>query len=218
MEATHNLLPSFPKASQVRWASFSLFLRLWGAEDVPYEFPTRSLSVQKRFPNVRVTGPLEEGIGIASVEWRRRSATPLFLFVSLKPFCYNRGSEPKMDTSSSAPRVFFYIGYRYTRDMGRFTWGPKSQVPLILASPNIWRQSPNKPLKIWFAFTKVRSWLFYENLVLGVVLRVGSSFLLDWTLNTSLNPHPQQWYDADIHDILGTWNSWKVANPKLSWS
>ena len=46
-------------------------------------------------------------------------------------------------------------------------------------------------IKIWLIIMKVGSWLFYGQIFLGLVLRVGSSFLLVPTLNTSPKPYLQ---------------------------
>ena len=75
-----------------------------------------------------------------------------------------------------------------------------SQVPkstLMLASPQQGDKSSNvstsrKSIRIWFINMKGISWLFYIKIFSGLVLGVGSSFLLDPTLNTSPKPHLQK--------------------------
>ena len=66
---------------------------------------------------------------------------------------------------------------------GHVTWGPKSQVPLVLASIGL--VSPRETIKIWLDINKSGSWLFRTQILAGVVLKVGSSFLLDPIPNTS---------------------------------
>ena len=48
---------------------------------------------------------------------------------------------------------------------------------------------PQETIKIWFILIKIKSSLFYANQLMGLVLRVGSNFLVNPTLNTSPNPH-----------------------------
>ena len=61
-------------------------------------------------------------------------------------------------------------------------------------------------IKIWLIIMKVGSWLFYAWIFAWLVSRVGSSFLLNPTLNTSHKPH--------LHKVLPcrhpchTWDSW----------
>ena len=67
----------------------------------------------------------------------------------------------------------------------RFT----SQVPLMLAGPNMEAKSQTfetqQTIKIWLIIIKVGSWLLHAELFAGLVLRVGSNFLLEPTFNTS---------------------------------
>ena len=51
---------------------------------------------------------------------------------------------------------------------------------------------PQETIKIWYIIIKVGSCLFYAKLFMVLVLRVGSSFLLDPTLHTSPKPHLQK--------------------------
>ena len=70
-----------------------------------------------------------------------------------------------------------------------------SQVPLMLTSPNmevVLTFEPQETIKIWLVIIKVGLWLFYAKIFTGLVLRVGSSFLLDPTLNTPPKPHFQK--------------------------
>ena len=48
---------------------------------------------------------------------------------------------------------------------------------------------PQETVKMWLIIIQVRSLLFYAKIITGLVLRVGSSFLLDPILNTSPKPH-----------------------------
>ena len=74
--------------------------------------------------------------------------------------------------------------------------GCKSQVPLMLASPNIDAKVPTCEsqiiTKIWFKLIKVGTSLFYAKIFVELGLRVGSSFLLDPTRNTSSISHLQK--------------------------
>ena len=51
---------------------------------------------------------------------------------------------------------------------------------------------PQVTTKIWLIVIKVGSWLFCANYSWGLGLRVGSSFLLNPTCNTSSKPHLQK--------------------------
>ena len=76
---------------------------------------------------------------------------------------------------------------------GRFTRGPKSQVLVMLASPNMEAKYQLVSLKkIWLIIIKVIFWLFYAKIFTGFGLRVGSSFLLDLTHNASPKLHLQK--------------------------
>ena len=71
-----------------------------------------------------------------------------------------------------------------------------SQVPLMLASPNIGgigpTFEPQETIKIWLIFIKIGPWMFYAKMFARLVLKVGSTYLLDPTLNTILKPHLQK--------------------------
>ena len=47
---------------------------------------------------------------------------------------------------------------------------------------------PQQIIKVWFTSIKIRSWLFHAKKLSGLVLRVGSTFLLGPTLN--IHPEP----------------------------
>ena len=68
--------------------------------------------------------------------------------------------------------------------LGWFAWGPKSQHES--KAPTFETQETIKKLVV---IIKVVSWLFDAKQIVGVVLRVGSSFLLDPTLNMNPKPH-----------------------------
>ena len=81
---------------------------------------------------------------------------------------------------------------------GRFTWSPKSQhrgkVPTF---------EPPKTIEIWLTIIKVGFGVFCVKTFVRLVLRVGSSFLLKPTLNTSLKPHFQKVLSCRHHIVLG---------------
>ena len=74
------------------------------------------------------------------------------------------------------------------------TWGPKSQVQLTLASTNMKAKSQLLNLKKLLNLVSIHS---IQLLIIlckfsGLVLRVGSSLLLNLTLNASPEPHLQE--------------------------
>ena len=95
---------------------------------------------------------------------------------------------------------------------GCFTCGPKSQVLLMLASPNMEADfihfqtfEPQETIEILLILSKIG--FFYEKICTALVLRDGSRFLLNPTSNTSPKPHLHKCCHVDIHVILGTWES-----------
>ena len=94
--------------------------------------------------------------------------------------------------------------------------------PLMLASTNMEAKvptfEPQDTIKIWLIVIKVGSWLLYAKVYAGLVLWVGSSFLLNPTLNTHLKPHLQIAlpcrYPCHIWD-LGLGTPCDVINPNF---
>ena len=102
--------------------------------------------------------------------------------------------------------------------LGPVTRGLESQVPRMLASLNMEAKSQllslNQIIGIWLIINTIGSWLFYAQIFTGVVLVVGSGFLLDPTLNASPEPHLQKVLPCHAWDKgLGT--RCKVVSPKL---
>jgi hypothetical protein len=81
---------------------------------------------------------------------------------------------------------------------GQLTWGSKSQV----SSPTYVNKSqhggkvptfePQQTITVWFVSISFGPTLIYVSKFLGHMLRVGFSFLLDLTLNTSPKHHLQR--------------------------
>jgi hypothetical protein len=104
--------------------------------------------------------------------------------------------------------------------------GPKSQVPLTSISSDVEANfqlfEPRETIIVWFISINVRwSLLFYAYKFSGLVLRVGISFVLDPTLNTSLKPHLQKVqpcrHPCHTWDFgLGTCVKWRVPTTMLS--
>ena len=96
-------------------------------------------------------------------------------------------------------------------------------------------QSHKSLLWLWMMLCmRVGSWLFYTKIISRLVLRVGSSFLLDPSLNTSPKPRIQKCCHVGIHVIPGTLrlgtpcevvnpnfhalNNWDCINrPQVTW-
>ena len=78
----------------------------------------------------------------------------------------------------------------------QFTRGPKPQVPLVLAIPNMEAKSQLLNLKLSLKCgeisLEVGYWLIYAKIFARLGLRVGFSFVLDPTRNTSPKPHLQK--------------------------
>jgi hypothetical protein len=69
-----------------------------------------------------------------------------------------------------------------------------SQAPLMVANPNMEAKSrlfePQDTLRIWMIIIKVGSWTCFEQICMGLVLRVRCSFVLDPIMSAGLKPHP----------------------------
>ena len=70
---------------------------------------------------------------------------------------------------------------------GRFTRGPKSQVQ---RGGKVSTCEPRVITRIWFTIIKVGSWSCHAQIFAGLMLRAGSSFLLNPTRNTSWQASP----------------------------
>ena len=60
---------------------------------------------------------------------------------------------------------------------------------LVHMGPHVPTFEPRENMKIWLIIIEVGSSLFYAQIFAGIVLKVGFSFLLNPTLNTSPKPH-----------------------------
>ena len=100
----------------------------------------------------------------------------------------------------------------------------RSQVPSPTHASKSWHGcrvptfEPQEIIKMCTIIIKVGSWLFYEKIFMGLVLRFGSSILLNPTLNTSPEPHLQKAlscrYPCYTWD-LGLWDMFEVINPNF---
>ena len=81
---------------------------------------------------------------------------------------------------------------------GEFTQGPKTQVPSpthvckFQHGGKVLTCEPQVTTKMWLIILKVGLSLFYAKIFAGLGLRVGYSFFLDPTCNTSPKPHLQK--------------------------
>ena len=142
---------------------------------------------------------------IAIPTWSSRKGLPHGTWHCPKQ-CMFRGKRPKEKDES----IIYCFSHVYLFVMmpplqGRFTWGPKSQVPLMSTSPNMEAKSQLLSLTIPLTHgTGFRSTLFYVNKFSGLMLSWVYFFCLTQLSTQVPSITSKDYCHVDIHVILGT--------------
>jgi hypothetical protein len=129
---------------------------------------------------------------------KRKRSKPHILLLTCVSFCHDASFEGPIDMGFQVPSPTY---------VNKSQHGGK--VPTF---------EPQHTITIWFVSISFGPTLIYVSKFLGHMLRVGFSFLLDLTLNTSPKHHLQRLlpcrHSCHTWD-LGLWTSCEVVNPNF---
>ena len=149
--------------------------------------------------NVRLRLPLQPAPG--------RSQSPLMSFLYWLPLFFKKVSsfgQPRNKSQSPRGIIFTWVITLTIRARSNGIPSPKSQVPLVLASPNMTFE-PTKRLKYGSVFSKFKSCLFYAKKLDPTLI-----------LNTSFKPRLQKVLYVSIPRTWDPHVKWQVLTSVLS--